>query len=201
MSKQNVLKNLINSLAILPGIGDKSATRMALFLLNCPREKALELSRNIVEAREKISYCSDCFNFSDSDRCYLCSNPQRDGAVICVVETPGDVISIERTGVFKGKYHVLHGVIAPLEGIGPDQLKIKELIRRVQHATVEEIIISTNPTMNGNATAMYISEQLNGLDVRITRIAQGIPAGGDIGYSDNLTLKNALDCRYEIKRS
>ncbi len=199
MGKQNALKNLIQSLSMLPGIGEKSATRMALFIINCSKEKALELSRNIVEAREKISYCKECFNFSDSEVCYLCSDPQRDSSILCVVETPGDVISIERSGVFNGRYHVLHGVIAPLEGIGPDQLKIKELISRVKNASFKEIIISTNPTMNGNATAMYISEQLNGSGVKITRIAQGIPAGGDIGYSDNLTLKNAINCRYEMK--
>lgn len=199
MSKQDPVQFLIKCLSRLPGIGEKTATRLALYVMNCPKDDALELARSIRDAREKVRFCRQCFNYTEEDLCFICKNPNRDAAVICVVETPGDFMSIERAGVFKGRYHVLHGVISPLEGIGPDQLRIKELVQRIKQSSLKEIIIATNPTMNGNATAVYISDQLNTLGVYVSRIAQGIPSGGDIGYADQETLKNALEGRKDMK--
>lgn len=193
------IKSLIRCLSGLPGIGEKTATRLALFIMNEPEADAQQLARSILEVREKVHLCTRCFNFADSDLCSLCKNPARDGHAICVVETPGDLMSIEKTGHYKGLYHVLHGVILPLDGIGPEQLKIRELISRVQADQITEVILATNPTLNGNATALYISQQLAALRVRTTRIAQGVPSGGDIEYIDEVTLRSALDGRQEMK--
>lgn len=193
------IKSLIQSLSALPGIGEKTATRLALFIMNQPEADAQQLARSILEVREKVHLCARCFNFTDSDLCSICRNPTRDGHAICVVETPGDVMSIEKTGHYKGLYHVLHGVIIPLDGIGPEQLKLRELITRVQADQITEVILATNPTLNGNATALYISQQLAATRARITRIAQGVPSGGDIEYIDEVTLRSALDGRQEMK--
>jgi len=193
------IKSLIQSLSALPGIGEKTATRLALFIMNQPEADAQQLARSILEVREKVHLCTRCFNFTDSDLCSICKNSARDGHALCVVETPGDLMSIEKTGYYKGLYHVLHGVILPLDGIGPEQLKIRELINRVQADQITEVILATNPTLNGNATALYISQQLTALRVRITRIAQGVPSGGDIEYIDEVTLRSALDGRQEMK--
>ena len=198
MGKPDPVQHLVKCLSGLPGIGEKTATRLALYIISCPEERAVDLAQSITEAREKIRLCSQCFNYTEKEMCFICSNPNREPGVLCVVENPGDLMSIERTGGFKGRYHVLHGVIAPLDGIGPDQLRIKELLQRVKECSATEVIFATNPTMNGNATAVYISEQLNPLGVKTTRIAQGIPPGGDIGYAGQLTLKNALDGRREM---
>jgi recombination protein RecR len=193
------IKSLIQSLSTLPGIGEKTATRLALFIMNQPEADAQQLARSILEVREKVHLCGRCFNFTDSDLCSICKNAARERHAVCVVETPGDLMSIEKTGHYKGLYHVLHGVIIPLDGIGPEQLKIRELIARVQADQITEVIVATNPTLNGNATALYISQQLAALPVRITRIAQGVPSGGDIEYIDEVTLRNALDGRQEMK--
>ena len=193
------IKSLIQSLSALPGIGEKTATRLALFIMNQPEADAQQLARSILEVRVKVHLCARCFNFTDSDLCSICKNPARAGHVICVVETPGDVMSIEKAGHYKGLYHVLHGVILPLDGIGPEQLKIRELITRVQADQIAEVILATNPTLNGNATALYISQQLAATRARITRIAQGVPSGGDIEYIDEVTLRSALDGRQEMK--
>jgi recombination protein RecR len=193
------IKSLIQSLSALPGIGEKTATRLALFIMNQPEADVQQLARSILEVREKVHLCTRCFNFTDSDLCSICKNPARDTHAICVVETPGDLMSIEKTGHYKGIYHVLHGVILPLDGIGPDQLKIRELIARAQADQITEVILATNPTLNGNATALYISQQLAPAHVRITRIAQGVPSGGDIEYIDEVTLRSALDGRQEMK--
>ncbi len=198
MSTKDSIQLLVKCLSGLPGIGEKTATRLALFIINCPRDNALELSRSIVEAREKIRFCTQCFNYTEKELCLICENKNRDPGLLCVVETPGDLMSIERTGGFKGKYHVLNGVISPLDGIGPDQLRIKELLQRIQQCNVSEVIIATNPTMNGNATAVYISDQLKSRGLKVTRIAQGIPAGSDIGYADQMTLKNAFEGRRDM---
>jgi recombination protein RecR len=199
VNKENPIDQLIKSLSSLPGIGEKTATRLALHIMNMSENSAIELAENIKEAREKTCLCTECFNYSDGPLCFICSNQSRRSDIICVVETPGDIISIEKSGGFKGKYHVLHGVITPLDGIGPDQLKIKELITRAKEQEIKEIVLATNPTMNGNATALYISQQLKTLDIKISRIAQGIQPGGDIGYADQGTLRNALDGRIEMK--
>ncbi|MCX8044619.1 MAG: recombination mediator RecR [Desulfobacterota bacterium] len=194
------IQRLIASLATLPGIGEKSATRLALYLINCPREKALELSHAIADAREKIRLCARCFNYAEQELCQICANPSRDGSVVCVVETPGDLLSIERTGWFRGTYHVLHGCIMPFDGIGPEQLHIAELCERIKKNPVAEVIIATNPTTHGNATAAYIADQLKESGIRVTRIAQGIAPGSDIGYADQITLKNALEGRRDMNR-
>jgi recombination protein RecR len=193
------IKSLIQSLSALPGIGEKTATRLALFIMNQPEADAQQLARSILEVREKVHLCGRCFNFTDSDLCSICKNAARERHAVCVVETPGDLMSIEKTGHYKGLYHVLHGVIIPLDGIGPEQLKIRELIARVQADQITEVIVATNPTLNGNATALYISQQLAAFPVRITRIAQGVPSGGDIEYIDEVTLRSALDGRQEMK--
>ncbi len=199
MNADNPIQHLVRCLTHLPGVGEKTATRLALFLVNCPKEDALELARSIVLTREKICFCSRCFNYSESELCQVCANPVRDATSVCVVETPADILSVERTGGFAGTYHVLHGAIAPIDGIGPDQLRIKELVQRVQQDAISEIILATNPTMNGNATAVYIADQLRAYDVLVTRIAQGVTPGGDIGYADQMALKNALEGRHKMK--
>jgi recombination protein RecR len=191
--------NLIQCLSSLPGIGEKTATRLALFIMNQPGADALQLARSIVEVKEKVRLCRTCFNFTDSDECAICRSPSRDAHQLCVVETPGDLMSIEKAGHYKGLYHVLHGAIAPLDGVGPDQLKIRELLERVAAGHIQEIILATNPTVNGNASALYISQQLGSAAIRITRIAQGVPSGGDIEYIDEGTLRSAFDGRREMK--
>ncbi len=199
MTAQNPIQSLVASLARLPGIGEKTATRLALFLVNCPEEHARELAQSIIDAREKICFCSQCFNYTEQELCSICANPGRDSHVVCVVETPGDLLSIERTASFKGRYHVLHGVISPLDGIGPDQLRIRELVERIREQQIREVIMATNPTMNGNATAVYIADRLKDSGATVYRIAQGVPSGSDIGYADQVTLRSALDGRREMK--
>jgi recombination protein RecR len=199
LKNENPINQLIKSLSALPGVGEKTATRLALHIMNMPENRAVELAESIKNAREKICLCTECFNYSDSPLCFVCTNPSRRSDIICVVETPGDIISIEKSGGFKGRYHVLHGVISPLDGIGPDQIKIKELIKRAGEQNIKEVVLATNPTMNGNATALYISEQLKPLNIKVSRIAQGIQPGSDIGYADQGTLRNALDGRIEMK--
>jgi recombination protein RecR len=199
MGRPHTIDRLIKSLSGLPGIGEKTATRLALFIMNQPKEEALELGRSIIEVREKVHFCSLCFNFTDNDLCSICKDPRRDPHVLCVVESPGDLLSIEKTGHFKGRYHVLHGAIVPIDGIGPDQLKIKELLNRLGSFPCQEVILATNPTTRGTTTALYISDKLKHKDIKITRLAQGIPTGGDIEYIDEMTLRNALDGRREIQ--
>jgi recombination protein RecR len=199
VSIRNPLQRLVTSLSGLPGIGEKTATRLALYLITCPRENAVELAQSIIEAREKICFCKACFNYTEQELCPICTSQNREPGVVCIVETPGDLMSIERTGLFKGKYHVLHGTISPLDGIGPDQLRIKELLHRIQEEKLTEVILATNPTMHGNSTAAYIADLLKSTGVKITRIAQGIAPGSDIGYADQMTLKNALEGRREMK--
>jgi recombination protein RecR len=199
MTAQNPIQSLVASLARLPGIGEKTATRLALFLVNCPEAHAREFAQSIIDAREKICFCSQCFNYTEQELCSICANTGRDSHVVCVVETPGDLMSIERTASFKGRYHVLHGVISPLDGIGPDQLRIRELVERIRKQQIREVIMATNPTMNGNATAVYIADRLKDSGATVYRIAQGVPSGSDIGYADQVTLRSALDGRREMK--
>lgn len=193
------IQMLIQCLSALPGIGEKTATRLALFIMNQPAEQAAQLARSILEVKEKVHLCRQCFNFTDHELCAVCRNPAREAHVLCVVENPGDLMSIEKTGHYRGLYHVLQGAIAPLDGVGPDQLRIQELLQRVANGQITEVIIATNPTMSGNATALYISQQLTPQRVKITRIAQGVPSGGDIEYIDEVTLRNALDGRREMR--
>ncbi|MBX6754445.1 recombination mediator RecR [Thermorudis peleae] len=183
---------LIDELAKLPGIGPKTASRLAYHILRGSREEALALAQAIMEVKERVSLCSVCFNITDVDPCAICQDPQRERSVICVVEDPLDVLALERTGEYHGLYHVLHGAISPVDGIGPDQLKIRELIARVQQERPQEVILALNPNIEGDATAMYLARQLIPLGVLVTRPASGLPAGGDLEYADEVTLGRAL---------
>lgn len=192
------LSRLIESLHQLPGIGPKTAQRLAMFLLQCPEEKARGLSTAILKARELIHPCSICANLTDVDPCQLCRDSRRDSSVICVVEQPRDLVAIERTGEFRGLYHVLHGALSPLDGIGPDNLKIDGLLKRLKGGKVKEIILATNPNPEGEATALYIGRLASPLGVKATRLAHGLPVGGDLEYADELTLGRALTGRREM---
>ncbi len=200
MATYNVapLSKLIEQFERLPGIGSKTAQRLAYFVLNMPKEQAQEFSTAILDAHEKIRYCEVCCNFSEGELCPVCKSTTRDKSVICVVETPRDAIALENTHEYDGVYHVLHGAISPLNGIGPDQLYIKQLLNRLNDDTVKEIIMATNPTVEGEATAMYISRLLKPMGIKVTRLAYGIPVGGDLEYADEVTLARALEGRNEL---
>jgi recombination protein RecR len=191
---------LIDEFSRLPGIGPKTASRLTFYLLRNPVERTVALAAALQELHAKVLFCSRCFNIAETDPCLICSDQNRDQAVICVVEEPLDVLAIERTRDYHGLYHVLHGVIAPTEGIGPEELKIAELVERVRHSPVEvrEIIIATNPNLEGEATARYISRQFEGSTVKITSLARGLPIGGDLEYADEITLSRALSGRSEM---
>jgi len=192
------IERLINELSKLPGIGRKTAARLAFHILRIPKREAQELARAIIDVKEKIQLCSVCFNLTDQDPCRICSNSRRSEEVICVVEEPNDLMAIEGTGDFKGKYHVLHGTLSPLEGIGPEDIKAKELLKRLESGNVREVIMATNPNVEGGATALYLTKLIKPLGVKVTRIAYGIPMGGDIEYTDGVTLVKALEGRREI---
>lgn len=192
------LEKLIEQFESLPGIGRKTAQRLAFHVLNMPKERAEEFSKTILEAREKIHHCKVCQNLTDTEICSICKNQDRDRTIICVVEDPRDVLAFEKTREFKAIYHVLHGVISPMDGIGPDQIRIKELLKRINKGDIKEVIMATNPTVEGEATAMYISRLLKPLGVKVTRLAYGIPVGGDLEYADEVTLYRALEGRSEI---
>ena len=194
----NYITRLIEELASLPGIGGKSAQRLAFYIINMPQEKAEALSRAIIDAKSNIKYCSVCCNISDTDICPVCSNPKRDKSVIMVVEDPRDMAAYEKTKEFKGVYHVLHGAISPMSGIGPEDIKIKELLKRIHEGQIKEVIIATNPNVEGEATAMYLSRLIKPLGVKVSRIANGVPVGGDLEYVDEVTLSRALEGRGEM---
>ena len=189
------LERLIEQFEKLPGIGKKTAQRLAFFMLNMPEGQAEQFADAIVDARQKIHQCSICQNLTDGEVCSVCAAQGRDKTTICVVEDPRDVLAFERTREYNGLYHVLHGVISPMDGIGPDQLRVKELLARVGSGEVTEVIMATNPTVEGEATAMYISRLLKPLEVKVTRLAYGIPVGGDLEYADEVTLSRALEGR------
>ena len=192
------VQDLIDELGKLPGIGPKSAQRVAFHLLKLPKEDALRLARAIVDAKERVTFCKRCFNVGEGDECGICLDGRRDATTVCVVEEPRDIVAVERTGEYHGRYHVLQGAISPIEGIGPDQLRIRELLARIEREGVEEVILCTNPNLEGEATAMYLGRLLKDLDVRVTRIASGLPVGGDLEYADELTLGRALEGRREV---
>ncbi len=192
------INQLIRRLARLPGIGEKTASRLALHILRSSREEARELAESIIAVKEKITLCSQCCNLTDADPCKICGGADRDRSVLCVVEEPGDLIALENSGDFRGLYHVLHGVISPLDGVTPDDIKIDQLLKRLEGGGVKEVILATNPTTNGNATALYLSKIIKPLGVSVTRIAQGIPMGGDIEYTDEVTLKKAMEGRRQF---
>jgi recombination protein RecR len=186
------VSRLIEELGRLPGIGPKSASRLAYFLLRASREQALALAEAILEVKERVVLCSRCFNITESDPCEMCRDPGRDQRLICVVEEPLDALALERTGEYRGLYHILHGAISPVDGIGPDKLRIRELLDRVDRDRPEEVILATNPNIEGDATAMYIARQLVSKGITVSRPASGLPVGGDLEYADEITLGRAL---------
>ncbi|EHK2348981.1 recombination protein RecR [Clostridium perfringens] len=188
------IEKLIEEFAKLPSIGKKSAQRLTLHILNLPKDEVEEFANALVKARGTIKYCSVCGNFTDTDPCAICSNPNREKDIICVVEQPKDIMTMEKVKEFNGLYHVLHGTISPMQGRGPQDIRIRELVARMS-GDVKEVIVATNPTIEGEATAMYISKILKPLDVKVTRIAAGIPVGGDLEYADEVTLSKALEGR------
>ncbi|CEO26269.1 recombination mediator RecR [Paraclostridium sordellii] len=192
------ISTLIEEFSKLPGVGRKTAQRLAFHVINMNMNDVEALSKAIVEAKKEIKYCSVCYNITDKDPCSMCSNKNRDSSVICVVEDPRDVAAMERTKEFNGQYHVLNGVISPMDGIGPDMIRIKELIQRLGNQDVREIIMATNPTIEGEATAMYIARLLKPMGIKVTRIAHGLPVGGDLEYADEVTISKALEGRREI---
>jgi recombination protein RecR len=192
------IQELIDQLARLPGIGPKSAQRLAFWLVKAPAEDAKRLSRAIVEAKERIFFCRECGNVAEGDLCRICRDPGRDMTVLCVVEEPKDAATIEKAGVVKGRYHILGGAISPLDGVGPEDLRVQELLDRVGRDDVTEVILATNPNLEGNATAMYVAAMLKPLGVRVTRLASGLPVGGDLEYADEVTLSQALEGRREM---
>ena len=192
------LAKLIEQFRRLPGIGPKSAARLAYHVLAMPQEQAAMLAEAIVEAKQKIGYCSVCFNLTDCDPCQICQAELRDQSLICVVEGPQDVAAMERTREFRGLYHVLHGALSPLDGVGPDELKLRELLTRIGTGSIREVIMATNPDVEGEATAMYVSRLLKPLGIMVTRIAHGLPVGGDLEYADEVTLSKALENRREM---
>lgn len=189
------LERLIQELSKLPGIGQKSATRVALHILKSDRGLAENLAESLRKVKEEIRFCSRCFNFTDQETCSICENGNRANGILCVVEGPGDQLAIEESGVFKGRYHVLHGVLSPLDGVGPEDLKIGALLGRLEREGICEVILATNPTAEGEATASFLSKMLRDKDVKITRIAFGVPMGGDLKYMDSMTLRHALKSR------
>lgn len=192
------LARLIGELERLPGIGPKSAQRLAFHLLRVPEDEARGLAEAIMEVKQRIGFCRRCFNFTDQDMCSVCRDARRDQGLLCVVAEPRDLMALEKTNEYRGVYHVLHGVISPMEGIGPESLRIRELLARVREGGVREIIIATNPTIEGEATALYLGNLLKPLDIKVTRIAHGLPMGGDMDYADQATLIQALEWRREM---
>ncbi len=192
------IEKLIEAFEKLPSIGHKTAARLAFHMLNSSEEEINNFVNAITNAKKNLKYCSKCFNISDTDPCIICSNPKRDEGIICVVEDVRDIIAMERTHEFNGVYHVLHGSISPMNGVGPDDIKVKELLARLTDGKVKEIILATNPRVEGEATAMYLSKLIKPLGIKVTRIARGIPVGGDLEYTDEITLMQALEGRREL---
>ena len=192
------IEKLIESFERLPSIGNKTAARLAFYLLNSSEQETNDFVNSIIEAKKNLKYCSKCYNISDTDPCPICANPKRDISSICVVEDVRDIIAMEKTHEFKVVYHVLHGSISPMNGVGPDDIKIKELLARLMDGQVKEVILATNPRVEGEATAMYLSKLIKPLGIKVTRIAHGIPVGGDLEYTDEVTLTKALEGRREL---
>lgn len=186
------IARVVDELSRLPGIGPKTAQRLTYHLLRAPADQAQALAEAIMELKQKVALCNLCFNITEKNPCEICSNPERDVAQICVVEEPLDVLAIERTGQYRGLFHVLHGALSPIEGIGPEDLKVRELLQRLASGAVTEVILATNPNLEGDATAMYITKRTEPLGITVTRLARGLPIGGDLEYADEITLSNAL---------
>jgi len=193
----SILK-LIKSLSKLPGIGEKTAERLAMHILRAPRREAEQLSNRIVEAKDTIRLCSICFGLSDTDICKICSDQTRTSSILCVVEQPADMVAIEKSGAFTGLYHILEGVLSPMDGIGPDNIRIKELISRIANGGIKEVILATSTNLEGEATAAYIADRIENYPIKVTRIASGVPIGGDLKYVDQITLKKAMETRHAV---
>jgi len=192
------ITTLIKSISRLPGIGEKTAERLTMHIIRSPLKEVEQLSLSILETRKKIRSCSICFGLSDSDICNICSDRTRNSSLLCVVEQPADMVAIEKSGAFKGMYHILQGAMSPMDGIGPDDIKLKELLSRIKDNNVKEVVLATSTTIEGEATASYISQRLENYPVKATRIASGIPIGGDLKYIDQITIKRAMETRYAI---
>ena len=192
------LQNLIRNFSKLPGIGGKTAERLAIHILHAPDGEAQKLADSITELKKKIRLCTRCFSLSDSELCSICSNPSRNAGLICVVEQQADMVAIEKSGGFKGHYHILHGVLSPMNGIGPGDIKIGELISKIRAQKIDEIIIATGTNVEGEATASYLVEKIAGFNIKVTRIASGVPVGGDLKYVDQMTIKKAMERRHDI---
>lgn len=198
MAYPDSFKKLVDVLCRFPGVGPKTAQRLAFYLLGTTREDVVAIARAMVEAKDKLGFCLICGSLAEVEQCPYCSDPRREQLLLCVVQEPRDVLVLERTGQFKGLYHVLHGALSPLDGIGPEELKLDQMVRRIKEKEVQEVIIATNPNVEGDATAGYLAGLLKPLSIRVTRIAFGLPVGGDIEYADDLTLSRALDGRRDM---
>lgn len=190
--------NLIKSLAKLPGIGEKTAERLAMHILRCPLKEAEQLAASILDMRQKVRVCSLCFALSETETCHICSDPSRNTSLMCVVEQPADMVAIEKSGSFKGLYHILSGVLSPMNGIGPDNIRIRELIERTREGNIKEIILATGTNVEGESTASYIAQCIEKYPVKVTRIASGVPIGGDLKYVDQVTLRRAMETRHAV---
>ncbi|NLT41994.1 MAG: recombination protein RecR [Anaerolineae bacterium] len=193
------IARLVEELSRLPGIGPKTASRLTYYLLRAPRDQARDLAEALLDMKERTILCAQCFNVDTQSPCATCSDPARDRSIICVVEEPLDLVAIERSGRYKGLYHVLHGAISPVEGVGPEDIRAKELLERLKDGTVKEVLLATNPNMEGEATAMYLARLIRPLGIRVTRLARGLPVGGDLEYADEITLARALDGRGDFE--
>ncbi len=190
--------NLIKRIAKLPGIGEKTAERLAMHILRSPRTEVEQLSNSIITAKETIRLCKHCFGFSDDEVCQICSNPARDAALLCVVEQPADMVAMEKSGAFNGRYHILSGVLSPMNGVGPEDIRLDELIAKIERGRVKELVLATSTTVEGDATAAYIKERLVKYTLKVTRIASGVPIGGDLKYVDQVTLQKAMEKRHDL---
>ncbi len=192
------IQNLIKNIARLPSIGEKTAERLALHILRAPRHETEQLAKSILNIKDKVRFCSQCFALSDDDLCKLCSDPARDPSLLCVVEQPADMVAIEKSGAFHGRYHILTGALSPMNGIGPENIRIRELMTRIQKDQVKEVVLATSTNVEGEATASYIAQLLEKYQINVTRIASGVPMGGDLKYVDQVTLKKAMDTRHVL---
>jgi recombination protein RecR len=188
--------NLIKSIAKLPGIGEKTAERLAMHILRSPRKEVEQLAKCIVDAKEKVRLCKRCYGLSDDEVCKICADPARDASVVCVVEQPADMVAMEKSGAFGGLYHILSGVLSPMNGVGPDDIRLGELIAKIESGRIKEVVLATSTTVEGEATASYIAERLGKFSIKVTRIASGVPIGGDLKYVDQVTLKKAMETRH-----
>ncbi len=192
------IQNLIKNIARLPGIGEKTAERLALHILRAPRREAEELAQSLLTIKDKVKFCSQCYALSDSELCNLCSDPARDPSILCVVEQPADMVAIEKSGAFRGRYHVLSGALSPMNGIGPENIRIRELMTRIQKDEIKEVVLATATNVEGEATASYIAQLLEKHQTKVSRIASGVPMGGDLKYVDQVTLKRAMETRHAL---